>query len=309
MTEKTVRKWRGRIADWKHVDALSDARRTGRPTSIPLAIRCEVVKLACDRPEGDKTPFRQVWSLGALRNCVALQTGWDLSLTEIRRILRDEQLRPHRVRMWLHSPDPDFRRKVRAICDLYCDPPKGATVLCIDEKTGMQALERAHPGRPAAPGRDPRLEFEYVRHGTRTLIAAFNTRTGKVFAHCGRRRRAKDLVKFMEALARQYPTGSVYVIWDNLNIHGGSRWKKFNERHGGRFHFVFTPRHASWVNQIEIWFSILHRRVLKHSSFASAPELTAMVLGFVHYWNRREAHPFRWTFRGKRWNVKQRRAA
>jgi len=309
MTEKTVRKWRGRIKDWKHVDALEDSHRSGRPPSIPLTIRCEVVKLACDRPDGDKTPFRRAWTLGTLRQCVARETGWELSETEIRRILRDEQLRPHRVRMWLHSPDPDFRRKVRAVCDLYCNPPKGATVLCIDEKTGMQALERLHPGRPAAKERDGRLEFEYVRHGTRTLIAAFNTRTGKVFAHCGRRRRAKNLLRFMEALAKQYPTGPVYVVWDNLNIHGGPRWKKFNEHHGGRFHFVFTPLHASWVNQIEIWFSILHRRVLKHSSFASAPELTAAVLGFVRHWNQHEAHPFRWTFRGRRWNVKARRAA
>src|SRR5258708_19777133 len=134
MTDKTVRKWRGRIADWKHVDALDDARRTGRPTSIPLAIRCEVVKLACDRPEGEKTPFRQVWTLGALRNCVALQTGWDLSLTEIRRILRDEQLRPHRVRMWLHSPDPAFRRHVPPACALYSDPPTAPTALCLNHK-------------------------------------------------------------------------------------------------------------------------------------------------------------------------------
>src|SRR5258708_35620371 len=117
MTDKTVRKWRGRIADWKHVDALDDARRTGRPTSIPLAIRCEVIKLACDRPEGEKTPFRQVWTLGALRNCVALQTGWRLIWTEIRRILRDEQLLAHHVRMCLLSADPDVRRYVRTVCD------------------------------------------------------------------------------------------------------------------------------------------------------------------------------------------------
>ena len=309
MTDKTVRKWRTRIAAWKHLDALDDDRRSGRPASIPLAVRCEVVQLACQRVDDDKSPFRKIWTYGLLRACVAERTGWEMSETEIRRILRDEKIRPHRVRMWLHSPDPDFRRKVRAVCDLYCDPPKGATVLCIDEKTGMQALDRLHPTRPAARGRSARFEFEYVRHGTRTLIAAFNPRTGKVFAHCGRRRRAKNLLRFMEALAKQYPSGRVYVIWDNLNIHGGPRWEKFNRRHGGRFHFVYTPLHASWVNQIEIWFSILQRRILKHGSFSSAPELTAAVLGFVRHWNRHEAHPFRWTFRGRRWSVGRRRAA
>jgi hypothetical protein len=184
------------------LDALDDAPRTGRPPLIPLSIRCEVVQLACDRPDGSKVPFRDRWTLGSLRSSIAQQTGWLLSKTEIRRILRDEQLRPHRVRMWLHSPDPGFRRKVRAICDLYCQPPKRATVLCIDEKTGMQALERTHPFRPARPGRDGRLEFEYKRHGTRALIAAFDTQTGRVFARCGRKRREKDLLRFMEALAK-----------------------------------------------------------------------------------------------------------
>lgn len=308
VTVKTVRKWRGRVAARKHVDALEDAPRSGRPPLIPLFIRCEVVQLACDRPDGCKVPFRDRWTLGSLRSSIAQQTGWLLSETEIRRILRDEKLRPHRVRMWLHSPDPNFRRKVRAICDLYCEPPKRATVLCVDEKTGMQALERTHPFRPARPGRDGRLEFEYKRHGTRALIAAFDTQTGRVFARCGRRRREKDLLRFMEALAKRYPKGRVYVVWDNLNIHHGERWKKFNRRHRGRFHFVHTPIHASWVNQIEIWFSILQRRVLKHGSFSSAAQLTTRVLGFVGYWNRFEARPFRWTFRGRRWNVRARAA-
>jgi transposase len=308
VTDKTVRKWRGRVADRKQIQSLQDAPRSGRPPLITLAIRCEVIRLACDRPEGCKIPFRDRWTVGSLRQCVADQIGWQLSETEIRRILHDEQLRPHRVRMWLHSPDPDFRRKVRAVCNLYCNPPKRATVLCIDEKTGMQALERAYPFRPALPGRDGRAEFEYARHGTRTLIAAFDTQTGHVFAHCRQKRREKDLMRFMEALAKRYPTGRVYVVWDNLNIHHGERWKKFNRRHRGRFRFVHTPLHASWVNQVEIWFSILQRRVLKHGSFVSAAELTARVLGFVRHWNRHEAHPFRWTFRGRRWSVGQRAA-
>jgi transposase len=207
-------------------------------------------------------------------------------------------IRPHRVRLWLHSPDPDFQSKVARICRLYRSPPKGAAVVCVDEKTGMQALERRFPLRPAAPGRAPRREFEYVRHGTRTLIAAFDVRTGRVLAHCGPKRSARELERFMEALARAYPTGEVYVVWDNLNIHTGVRWDEFNARHGGRFHFVFTPLHASWVNQIEIWFSVLARRVLRDGSFTSASELTARVLGFVRHWNAKEAHPFRWTFRG-----------
>ena len=121
----------------------------------------------------------------------------------------------------------------------------------MDEKTCIQALERKHLGRRAIPGRAGRREFEYIRHGTRTLIAAFDVKTGQVFGQCRQRRTAEDLRQFMEALAERYPKGEVYVVWDNLNIHHGAAWRRFNERHGGRFHFVYTPLHASWVNQIK----------------------------------------------------------
>ena len=106
-------------------------------------------------------------------------------------------------------------------------------------------------------------------------------------------------MRFMERVAQQYPTGNVTIVWDNLNIHHGPRWEAFNLRHGGRFRFLYTPLHASWVNQVEIWFSILARRVLKHASFRDVGELTRAVDGFVGHWNAHEAHPFRWVFRGR----------
>jgi transposase len=179
----------------------------------------------------------------------------------------------------------------------------------MDEKTGMQALSRRWPGSPPEPGRDGRFEFEYRRRGTRNLLAVFDPQTGEVFGRCTRRRTADDLVGFMDAVATRYCDEEVYVIWDNLNIHHGPRWEEFNERHGGRFHFVYTPIHASWVNQIEIWLGILHRRVLQHGSFSSAAELVRRVHGFIRHWNRCEAHPFHWTFRGTRSSMGARRAA
>jgi transposase len=145
------------------------------------------------------------------------------------------------------------------------------------------------------PGRDGRYEFEYLRHGTRALIAAFDVHTGQVFGQCRKRRTAKDLAAFMEEVARRYPTGEVYVIWDNLNIHIGEAWARLSERHGDRFHFVHTPKHASWMNQVEIWFSILQRRVLKYADFVSCEQMVRAIIGFIGPWNRREAHPFRWT--------------
>jgi transposase len=247
---KTVTTWRNRIAALPHELALEDEYRSGRPPRIPIEMHHELIKLACERPDDDKTPFALVWTLEDLADAFTKDTGVGISKSEVWRILQGVALRPHLVRIWLHSPDPDFQPKVTRICDLYLRPPEGATVLCVDEKPGMQALQHRFAMIPGRPGRAARKEFEYKRHGTRTLIAAFNVRTGKVLASCGPTRTADDLLTFMDRVAKHYPTGPVYIIWDNLNIHHGPRWKAFNKRHGGRFHFVYTPLHASWVNQV-----------------------------------------------------------
>lgn len=298
-TEKTARKWRTRFDEQPTVDALLDRRRPGRPPHVRPDQRAHLIKLACDRPKD--TTFRDVWTYGALGEALRKEIGCSLSESEIGRILRAEEIRPHRMKLWLHSPDPDFDKKVKRICALYLSPPKGARVVCVDEKTCIQALERKFVTREAARGREPRFEFEYKRHGTRALIAGIDVASGEVFGHVRRRRTADDLLEFMEALARRYPTGIVYVVWDNLNIHydgKDKRWTRFNRRHRGRFRFVYTPKHASWVNQIEIWFSILHRRVLKNSHFRTASEMVSRIDGFIRHWNRKLARPFRWTFRG-----------
>jgi transposase len=264
-----------------------------------MFVRLELIKLACDRPADCKVPFREIWTIGALRDALKRTTRWTLSRTEIRRILAVEEIRPHHVRLWLHSPDPMFRKKVRAICDVYLTrPAPGDVVLCVDEKTGMQALEHKYPFKQAGRRAAGRREFEYIRHGTRTLFAAFNPHTGEVIGECTERRGADDLLAFMERVAGRHPTGKVTIVWDNLNTHHGARWDEFNRQHGGRFRFVYTPIHASWVNQVEIWFGILSRRILKHASFKNAEQLVRQVMGFVAHWNRHEAHPFRWTFRG-----------
>jgi transposase len=298
-TEKTARKWRRRFDEEPSVDALLDRRRSGRPPRVRPDQRAHLIKLACDRPKD--TTFRDVWTYGALGVALRKEIGCALSESEIGRILRAEEIRPHRLRLWLHSPDPDFDKKVKRICALYTNPPKGTRVICVDEKTCIQALERKFVMRPADRGRDPRVEFEYKRHGTRALIAGLDVASGEVLGHLRKRRTADDLIEFLEALAKRYPTGIIYIVWDNLNIHydgKDERWTRFNRRHRGRFRFVYTPKHASWVNQIEIWFSILHRRVLKHGHFRTAAEMVARINGFIAHWNRKLARPFRWTFRG-----------
>jgi len=303
--EHTVRTWRKRFCQCSSTLALEDRSRSGRPPTVTVEDRCEVIKLACRRPEekpaGRKThvPFRDVWTLASLRDALEREVGVNLSCSEVGRILRSEGLRPHKMQLWLHSPDPHFREKVRRICRLYLQPPVGAHVLCVDEKTSIQALSRKHPTTAPRPGRAGRREFEYVRHNTRALIASFDVATGKVFGQCRARRTGNDLSDFMDALALKYPTGEVHIVWDNLNIHNGEKWDEFSRRHGGRFHFVYTPLHASWVNQIEIWFGILQRRLLRYGEFNNVGELSARIEGFIEHWNLFEAHPFRWTFRGR----------
>jgi transposase len=163
VAESCVRTWRRRMVARPKLSTLRDRTRSGRPPRIPVPVRCELVKLACKRPADRPTaPLSEVWTREALRSALAKETGWKRSLSEITRTLRCAGLRPHRVRIWLHSPDPEFRPKVERICSLYLSPPRGATVLCVDEKTGMQALEHAHPMHFA--GGCVRREFEYVRH-------------------------------------------------------------------------------------------------------------------------------------------------
>ncbi len=299
-SDRVVRKWRARWEACPCLESLLDAARSGRPARISLQTRCEIVSLACERPADNHVAFRDVWSYQAVADALRACSGERVSRSTVRRVLNAGGFRPHRVRYWLHSPDPDFRAKVARVCRLYRHPPAGAVVVSIDEKP-MQALARRHPTH-VGPRGTVRYEFEYRRRGTCSLLAAFDTRSGEVFGRVVPHRDAKALLSFMEALALRYKGRRIYVIWDNLNVHHDGpdeRWTRFNCEHEGRFRFVHTPLHASWVNQVEIWFSILQRRLLRYGSFESVAALARDVLGFIRHWNRNEARPFRWSFAGR----------
>ena len=197
----------------------------------------------------------------------------------------------------MHSPDPRFREKVNEICDLYHSPPAGSVVLSVDEKTGIQAIERKHLDRPPRPGRIRRHEFEYIRHGTQALIAALDVHTGRTVATCGERRTQADLLAFMGRVAKAYPSGKVHVIWDNLNTHLPDKWVDFNESQCARFILHFTPIHASWVNQVELLLSAYSRSCLRNASHTSTAHLRQRTLDFFTERNR-QPRPFKWSFRG-----------
>lgn len=301
VTVKTVNKWCGRYLA-EGIEGLRDRRRSGAPSRFTIGQRCEVVAIACDDPVNYGHPEGTRWTLDLLTATASAHVdGPAMSRTSIHRALTEVDLRPHKIRMWLHSRDPLFKEKVNDVVGLYLEPPADAVVLSVDEKTSIQALERPQ-GKPATPGQPGRQEFEYVRHGVTSLMAAFNVQSGEVLHRLGPTRTADDLLALMEQVAEHYRDAKkIVVIWDNLNIHlDGStrRWSDFNARHGNRFEFHYTPIHASWVNQVEVFFSILQKACLRRRSFRSVAELEAALAHFIDRWNKIDGHPFNWTFRG-----------
>ena len=300
-----VERWRPRFLR-DGLAGLADRPRAGHKSKFGSVARTELIALAC---EPLLQPSCDAPNHGVTRRTIedlmveAVKRGIidSISWSSYQRLLSEIDLRPHLIDQWVHSPDPQFREKVTAICELYLHPQPGSVVLSIDEKTGMQALARRFPDRPAAPGRKRRRDFEYKRYGTQTLLCAFEVHRGRVVAECGATRTGEDLVRFMEKVAQAYPGVIVHVVWDNLNIHfdgAADRWTAFNARHGNRFVFHYTPKHASWVNQVECFFSIVERQCLTNGSFHSTEELRQAVLAFIDHWSRDQAHPFRWTFTG-----------
>jgi len=298
---KTARRWRDRFLE-QGLEGLEDRERSGRPVRIASETRCHIIGMACAKPSEHGEPTRTNWTYEALlQQFRRRHPDVEIGRTSIVRVLLDADIRVHRMKYWCHSKDVRFREKVADICPLYLSPPPGSTVICVDEKPGIQALGRPFPVKPPAPGEPGRIDSNYVRNGTHKLLAAFNPHDGELFGQMRETCTAKDLVEFMEACAEHWPHGDIHVVWDNLNIHfdgPDKRWTRFNERHGGRFHFHYTPIHASWMNQVELWFGILQRRVLKYGVFDSLADVDEAVLQFINHWNECEKHPFRWTFKG-----------
>jgi transposase len=299
---------RARVGDWlqrfraQRLDGLADRPRSGRPVEITPLERHQVIATACLSP-ADFGLQRVLWDHATLaRALVSAGLVRAISPRTVGRILQDAEIKPHHVKMWCHSDDPNYQEKMRAIVDLYVRLPKGQPVLSLDEKTGMQALSHRRPLKPASSGHRPRLDFEYQRHGTRCLFACFNVGTGHVLGRCTTTRTREDFLSFLDEVARAYRQSQVHLILDNLNTHRdtqqGAFMTQWNRQHGGRFVFHYTPTHGSWLNQVELWFCVLSRRILRYGEFRAPEELVAAIERFIRQWNETEAHPFRWTYDG-----------
>lgn len=278
----TVSTWRRRFVDLG-VAGLQDERRSGRPETYGSDVEQRILaKLDEPVPDG----------YGSWNGSLLAKALGDIPADQVWRILRRNGIQLQRRRSWCISTDPEFAPKAAEIVGLYLHPPENAVVLCVDEKPHIQALERAQgylrlPNGTAVRGQN----HEYKRHGTSTLFAAFEVRTGKVHGMHTKRRRREEFLSFMNDIIAAYPGQEIHVILDNLNTHK-PKHDHWLARHPN-VHFHFTPTHASWMNQVEVWFSILSRQALQHSSFASVAALMKRIDDFIMAYNR-VAHPFAW---------------
>jgi len=322
----TVGKWRRRYLDLGF-SGLQDALRAGRPRAITSPTRVQVISVASTLPQDqDRTVTR--WTLDEIAATLldALNTD-PISRSSVWRILHEVDLKPHKSEYWLNSHDEDFDAKAHTICQLYATAlafyQQGRLVICCDEKTGRQILERKAPTKPAQAGRRERREHEYIRHGTRVLINSLAVATGQIAWTIGTTRKATDFVTHLQQASQRLPRMKRYDwVMDNFNTHWSldicrlvARWcnvpfepqklTKGPQRRAflsdpSHWHvFHFTPKHGSWLNQAELFFGVLHRRFLVRGSFSSAKDFVRRLERFLKDYNARHAHPYRWTYTGE----------
>jgi transposase len=267
--------------------------------SFPPLVAIHLVKIACELPDQLGRSLSQWDCVELARQLVADGVVQSISPQTVGRILHDHRLKPWRRHLWL-SPqvprDAAFAARVESIVALYTRPLEDdEIVLCVDEKTSLQPRPRLSPTLPAQPDRPVRVEHEYQRKGALNLFAAFDTRSGKVYARTADRKRQVEFIAFLEQLDREVPPEKtmIHVVLDNLPMHKGQQVQAWLTRHP-RFVFHHPPVHCSWMNQVEQWFSILQRKRLVIADFASKAVLAERLLFFVSQWNE-HAHPFHWS--------------
>src|ERR1022692_3116429 len=287
-TVNTVRTWRRRFARGG-IPALCDRPRSGRPESYGPDVRLAIVAAATSvPPEGTSA-----WTHALI---AARLAGTGISASHAGRILADLDLAPHRVRGWMNRRDDEqFRAQAAAVCDIYLRPPPGTVVVCIDEKTGIQAKYRKYPERRARRGRPARRGVEYVRHGTVSLIAALHVATGQVIAEPITSNNSVAFTGFLHRLDQcTDPRLNIHLVMDNGSSHTSGATRAWIAAHP-RISVTRTPKHASWLDMAELWFGVLTRALLRRGEFTSRADLIEKITVFTIRYNR-TARPWRWVY-------------
>lgn len=288
VSEVIINKWRKRFLT-DRLEGLKDAPRSGKPPVISAAKKASVIQLATKKPGKGYT----TWSQRRIAREVGISQG------KVQQILKQADLKPHKVEYWCgKSTDVEFESKMLNIVGLYMNPPENALVLSVDEKTQIQALDRTQPILPLKEKAPKRLTTTYKRNGTVALLAALSVHQGEITAKTVDKNNAKNFLVFLKELYKKYPRKHLHVILDNLTVHKHKiieEWVNSKKR----ITLHFTPTYSSWLNQIEIWFNILTKDVLKGGVWKSKKQLIDQLMKYVKTYNEERAKPFKWTYTGK----------
>ena len=292
-TAPTISRWKKRFLD-NRVSGLLEARHPGQmPTVITPRLQARVLEATRRKPKDGSTH----WSVRKLAREL------DISKDAVHRIWQKAGVKPHRLERYMASDDPDFETKAADIIGLYLNPPQHAAIFCVDEKSAIQALDRLDPVLPLSPGRIERHGFEYYRHGTLSLYAALDVKTGKVHGKTAARHTSDEFVNFLGQVVSQcQPKQEVHIIVDNLSAHKTKKVSDFLESHP-EVKLHFTPTYSSWLNQVEIWFAHIEREVIARGIFTSVKDLSRKLLRYIRAYSK-TARPFHWKYSDARKRIK-----
>ena len=284
-TAPTISRWKDHFLR-NRVAGLIETRHPGqKPFVITPALQAKVLNATRRKPPDGSTH----WS------CRKLAGHLGISKDAVQRIWRRAGLKPHRLERYMASDDPDFERKAADIIGLYLHPPQHAAVFCVDEKSAIQALDRLDPVLPMSPGRAERHGFEYYRHGTLSLYAALDVRTGKVHGKTAARHTSDAFVGFLQDVLKLCkPEHEIHIILDNLSAHKTQKVKAFLDEHP-HVQLHFTPTYSSWLNQVEIWFARIEREVIARGVFTSVRDLARKLMRYIQAYSK-TARPFHWKY-------------
>jgi transposase len=290
VSRPTVDLWLSRYGAEGITGLVDQARGAGRE-QVPVSVRARIVALTRTSPPVETGLSH--WSSREMGKFIQRTEGVSVSHHYVAKLWRENGLKPHRQGTFKVSKDPEFARKVADVVGLYLDPPGGAVVLCLDEKTQIQALDRTQPLLPIEFDAAERRTHDYVRHGTTNLFAALNVGTGEVLGQCMPTRNGADFLAFLKKAVKPHAGKDIHIVMDNLSTHTTPDVEAWREKNPHvRFHF--TPVGSSWINQIETWFGIITRQSIRRGTFTSVKVLIKQISDYIDHWNT-AAKPFTWT--------------